>query len=412
MCKTRPYSYTSHIDFANIILYNKKQKNNGRSGNVAKLKFTELNGEVCIKCRFTGNEMLNEPEYRYFIDNRIKGWLVPFAKGTDRLEFTGAYGIPLINKLHSGIDKQEYFRIVNNLLDIIKVAETCGFNMQNIVLDPNFITVNTDDLDIFLFYLPLWYNESCNDGIVNCLRKISTFAKYKSQTDYAAVDGFMNFVCRESGFTISEAKEYIRKEVPGLFPAQPSKPAHAQFSRPASHSPEASHTQFSRPASHIPEPATRVNMAQTIINDINKGSQEFKHTAAPEVPEPKIIPSLDSDKRNVLPELVKSEHIKPAPKNYPKLTRRATGVTVNIDKPVFMIGKERDKVDFCITENRTISRVHAIIRTQNGSCFIEDNNSTNRTYINGTPVPANMEIKLKNGDVLKLSNEEFDFIDG
>ncbi|SEH57053.1 Forkhead associated (FHA) domain, binds pSer, pThr, pTyr [Ruminococcus flavefaciens] len=363
---------------------------------MAKLKFTEINGEVCIKCRFTGNEMLNEPEYRYFIDNRIKGWLVPFAEGSDRLEFTGAKGIPLINKIRSGIDKKEYFCIIKNLLDIIKVAETCGFNMQNIVLDPDFITVNAEDLDIYLFYLPLWYNESCNDGIVNCLRKISTFAQYKSQSDYSAVDGFMNFVCRESGFTISEAKEYIRREVPSLFPAQTAKPAHTQFSRP-----------------HIPEPSQHINnMAQTIINDINKGSQEFKHTAAPEVPEPKIIPSLNSNKKNVLPELVKSEHIRSAPQNYPKLTRRATGITVNIDKPVFRIGKERDKVDLCITENRTVSRVHATIYTRSGSCYIEDNNSTNRTYINGTAVPANMEIKIKNGDVLKLSNEEFDFIDG
>jgi hypothetical protein len=378
---------------------------------VAKLKFTEINDEVCIKCRFTGNEILNEPEYRYFIDNRIKGWLVPFAEGTDRLEFTGAKGIPLINKIRSGIDKQEYFCIIKNLLDIIKVAETCGFNMQNIVLDPNFITVDTADLDIYLFYLPLWYNESCNDGIVNCLRKISTFAQYKSQSDYSAVDGFMNFVCRESGFTISEAKEYIRKEVPSLFPAQTAKPAHTQFSRPASTTPKSEHTQFSKP--HIPEPSQHINnMAQTIINDINKGSQEFKHTAAPEVPEPKIIPSLKSDKKNVLPELVKSEHIRSAPQNYPKLTRRATGITVNIDKPVFRIGKERDKVDLCITENRTVSRVHATIYTRSGSCYIEDNNSTNRTYINGTAVPANMEIKIKNGDVLKLSNEEFDFIDG
>lgn len=378
---------------------------------MAKLKFTEINGEVCIKCRFTGNEMLNEPEYRYFIDNRIKGWLVPFAEGTDRLEFTGAKGIPLINKIRSGIDKQEYFCIIKNLLDIIKVAETCGFNMQNIVIDPNFITVDTAGLDIYLFYLPLWYNESCNDGIVNCLRKISTFAQYKSQSDYSAVDGFMNFVCRESGFTISEAKEYIRKEVPSLFPAQTAKPAHTQFSRPASNTPKSEHTQFSKP--HIPEPSQHINnMAQTIINDINKGSQEFKHTAAPEVPEPKIIPSLNSDKKNVLPELVKSEHIRSAPQNYPKLTRRATGITVNIDKPVFRIGKERDKVDLCITENRTVSRVHATIYTRSGSCYIEDNNSTNRTYINGTAVPANMEIKIKNGDVLKLSNEEFDFIDG
>ena len=76
-----------------------------RSGNVAKLKFTVKNGEVCIICKFTGCEMLNEVEYQYFIDNRIKGWLVPDAPSDDKLVFTGARGLPLINVLKNGIDK-------------------------------------------------------------------------------------------------------------------------------------------------------------------------------------------------------------------------------------------------------------------------------------------------------------------
>ena len=96
---------------------------------------------------------------------------------------------------------------------------------------------------------------------------------------------------------------------------------------------------------------------------------------------------------------------------YPTLTRRSTGITVNIDRPVFKIGKERDRVDLCVTENRTVSRVHATIYTRDGSCFIEDNNSTNKTYINGTPLLPEREIKLKSGDVLTFSNEDFDFVD-
>ena len=109
-------------------------------------------------------------------------------------------------------------------------------------------------------------------------------------------------------------------------------------------------------------------------------------------------------------ELVKREipHISP---KHPSLTRRSTGVSVYIDRPVFRIGKERDRVDFCITENRTVSRHHATIYCRDGSYFIEDNNSTNKTYINGTPLIPEREIKLKDGDVIRLSNEEFDFTD-
>ena len=362
---------------------------------MAKLKFTEKNGTVCIICRTTGSEALNEAEYNYFRENRIKGWLVPSSVSADRLEFTGAQGVPLINVLKHGVDKKLYYRIVSQLLTILDTAASCGFNMQNIVLDPDFIIMDTSSKELCLFYLPLWYNESTNDGVVNCLRRISTYAQYISDEDYDSVDGFMNFVCRAEGFKISEAMERIRREIPEIFPAQnrPVQQARPEFSRP--------------------EPVQQ-KQPKHLAPLQNGGSHE---TFAPKTekpaykPEPKVIPAISDEKKQPLPELRKNELPRKEVK-YPTLTRRATGVTVNIDKPVFRIGKERDRVDFCITENRTVSRLHATIYTRNSSCFVEDNNSTNRTYINGTPVLPDREIKLKNGDVLKLSNEEFDFTDG
>jgi len=356
---------------------------------VAKLRFTERNGEAYIRCRFTGNETLNEAEYRYFIDNRIKGWLVPEYEGPGKLGFSGEYGVPLIDILKQGVDRQLYFRIVKNLLDIFSVAERCSFNMPNILLDPGFIAIDPQNADLYLCYLPLWYNESCNDGIVNCLRRISTFAQYDSQEDFRHVDGFMNFICRESGFTIPEAMEYIRREAPELFPADKKAP---QFSRPAA-------------------AQTRVQEQSSIPGSTHQFSRpETARPAAPQPakPEPKVIASLDEQRRNVLPELVRTERPRPAV-TWPTLTRLSTGVTRNIDKPVFKIGKERDRVDLCVTENRTVSRHHATVFTRSGSCFVTDNNSTNKTYINGTPVPPDTEIKLKNGDILRLSDEEFEF---
>ena len=362
---------------------------------MAKLKFTEKNGEVCIHCRFVGSEMLNEAEYRYFIDNRIKGWLVPHSTAADKLEFTGAKGVPLINVLKGDVDTKKYFRIVSNLLDILEVAESAGFNMQNIVLDPDFVTIAPDSCEIHLFYLPLWYNESFNDGIVNCLRKISTYAKYADQSTYAHIDSFMNYVIGMRIFSIHQTKEHIRETCPEIFGQSYD------------------HRQFSRPASQ--EQPVRTPRVTPPVQQSGIDTHQFnipKPVKAPVVqkPEPKVLPSLSEEKRQPLPELIKQErpHVE---KKYPTLTRRATGITVNIDRPVFRIGKERDRVDFCITENRTVSRVHATIYTRDGSCFIEDNNSTNKTYINGTAVLPDREIKLKNGDVLTLSNEEFDFVD-
>ena len=111
---------------------------------MAKLKFSEKTDGVCIHCRFTGSETLNEAEYRYFTDNRIKGWLTPRFSAPDKIEYTGAQGVPLINVLKHGVDKELYYRIVAELLTIMDTAASCGFNMPNIVLDPNFITFDTE----------------------------------------------------------------------------------------------------------------------------------------------------------------------------------------------------------------------------------------------------------------------------
>ena len=92
------------------------------------------------------------------------------------------------------------------------------------------------------------------------------------------------------------------------------------------------------------------------------------------------------------------------------MVRRNTSESFHINKPEFFIGKERAKVDFCVTNNNSVSRRHARMTIRDGKCYICDLGSTNCTYINGTKLSPNQEIALIPGDVVKLSNEEFDFI--
>lgn len=93
----------------------------------------------------------------------------------------------------------------------------------------------------------------------------------------------------------------------------------------------------------------------------------------------------------------------------PALIRVKTGERVNINKPVFRIGKEKSYVDYFIADNTAISRSHCNIHTENGEYFIEDTNSTNHTYINGQIVNSNTKTKIKAGDKVRLANEEFTF---
>lgn len=95
--------------------------------------------------------------------------------------------------------------------------------------------------------------------------------------------------------------------------------------------------------------------------------------------------------------------------SFPTIVRMSTGEEAVINKPVFKIGKERAKVDFWITGNKTVSRVHVKILSKSGRYFILDNNSSNKTYINGGVLLPEVETMLADGDIIKLSDEEFEF---
>lgn len=91
------------------------------------------------------------------------------------------------------------------------------------------------------------------------------------------------------------------------------------------------------------------------------------------------------------------------------LVRVKTGENISIRKSVFSLGKERNRVDYCITNNNSVSRTHANIVYKNGSYFIIDLNSTNNTFVNGQQLSPNQEVRLNVNDKIKLADEEFIF---
>ncbi len=95
--------------------------------------------------------------------------------------------------------------------------------------------------------------------------------------------------------------------------------------------------------------------------------------------------------------------------NTPYLIRKKNNEKIPINKPVFRIGKESNYVDYYIGDNSTISRSHANILLLDGQYFIEDQNSTNHTYVNNKILKSNVQVQLEHGSQLRLANEYFDF---
>ncbi|MDR3305566.1 MAG: FHA domain-containing protein, partial [Clostridiales Family XIII bacterium] len=91
------------------------------------------------------------------------------------------------------------------------------------------------------------------------------------------------------------------------------------------------------------------------------------------------------------------------------LVRVKTGERIEINGDFLRIGSEANYADYCIMDNRAISRSHATIKKREGEFFIVDTNSTNHTFVDSIMLQSNIEVKLSHGTKIRLGNEEFVF---
>ena len=91
------------------------------------------------------------------------------------------------------------------------------------------------------------------------------------------------------------------------------------------------------------------------------------------------------------------------------LIRSRDNENILVHKFPFVIGKDKAKTDYCVQDNNAVSRVHATILCEGNTYYIQDNNATNGTFVNGKRLAGGSRTALQNNDKITLGNEEFDF---
>ncbi len=218
------------------------------------------------------------------------------------------------------------------------------------------------------------------------------------------------------------------KKAGNAAPARPAQPAapKAGFAVPGQPAqPVGPKAGFAVPGQPVPQPAPKTGFAMpSQKTPVNAAPAMPAQPAAPVQPQPAAAPVYQA------PVMPQSQPMNfgettvlggggigettvlgatPAVAPTPHLIRTKNNEKINLNKPVFRIGKEKSYVDYFIGDNTAISRSHANIVTRDGEYFAVDTNSTNHTYVNGNMIPSNTEAKLNHGDKVRLANEDFEF---
>ena len=94
----------------------------------------------------------------------------------------------------------------------------------------------------------------------------------------------------------------------------------------------------------------------------------------------------------------------------PVLYRTGTQEVFEIQGDMIRIGRNPAISEICISGNRGIGRIHAVLYVNNGQVGIVDNDSKNKTYVNGEQLkPGDTPRILSPGDKIQLADEELEF---
>lgn len=83
---------------------------------------------------------------------------------------------------------------------------------------------------------------------------------------------------------------------------------------------------------------------------------------------------------------------------------------ISICKDEVVIGSDKRLADAVIDFNRAVSHTHCKLNRHKNRYTITDLNSRNGTYINNIKIQSNQPYPIKNSDIIKLANVEFEFI--
>lgn len=83
---------------------------------------------------------------------------------------------------------------------------------------------------------------------------------------------------------------------------------------------------------------------------------------------------------------------------------------VLLNKSKIVFGRKKELVDVVIPFNNAISKRHCSIVNNNGNYYITDENSANKTYVNGRIVIPNQTVAIKKGDTIRMANSDFQLV--
>ncbi|MBC8060471.1 MAG: FHA domain-containing protein [Clostridiaceae bacterium] len=355
------------------------------------------------------------------------------------------YDISKYKSLQSLLDQltpESFFSIINRLFNIVSEAKHNGFiQCENIDVDLSKIFIDSNNLNVFLIYLPV--NTSTNLSRIGVfereLKKNLAEAITKNSNLYSDKVSRLFNDLQNDNYLLEDIKENIKKSAitrDSMHLGQTN-----EIVKPEGNLPTlviSAHTQTVQPK----VPSNKKDLMKWLILFVIQvvsviicaGIMLFLgNEATIYITLIVVMVVIDltvsifvgifafREKKSVSVQVQNNINFKPIFEGgatevleeifIPSIALSGVGTPANIEvvisKKEFVIGKNPESVDGVIPFNKAISRVHCKISFVNNLYMLKDLKSANGTYVNSVKLQEDQQIEIIIGDKIRLANSEF-----
>ena len=395
-----------------------------------KVKVKTKDSRLCVRAKLTFDEYVDTAALDGFSRRMLRGFLTPKLVKPRVLEYTGPTGISLFQKLQSPISKYEFFFIAEQVVEAVQRLQKYGFTINYTVWDPVNAFINEATKELQLMYLPT-AAQAMRGSAAQFLESMIYQTKPAVGRDMDFASRFLYFIRNMRTFDCNALEHYIASEEPQVMNVIKNKAVTVgsgyltdkqkdyvkHYEDEATgllreeelyHEDEATGLLREEELYHEDEATGLLREEELYHEDEATGllndNGGFGYSGYDPDTEATGLLTDDSPYSGGV-----SDRYQAPNRHFPKLVRVSTNETILVDKPVFRIGKEKSFVDYFVSNNSAVSRSHADIITRGNRCFVVDQNSKNKTYIDGQRLPIMQECEIFDGSRLMLADEEFIF---
>ncbi len=368
----------------------------------SKFRVKNKGSSIVIKSRLDKDESINQREVDTLNSKVIRGIMKPTVEGNRKISYLSPAGVTLEEYLGSGISKNDFFLVFAQILEVVKSVDRNSFNINNLVMNLKYTFINKQTKEIHFIYQPIM-SQRISANLASFLYDVAYNTKLTLNEDVKPINELLAYIRGLNVVAVLPLENYILKVYPQIYKqVKRQKPGQSEAL-------VGSDVYYRRNEWDERKRKVTNNELTSLLNDddeatslLNADEDEATALLMADNDDATSLLNDDDEATSLLGDNLSFQR-------FPYLIRKNTFDRIDINKPVFRIGKEKSYVDYFIGDNNTISRLHADIISRDNRYYLKDNNSTNHSYINGSMVQGNQETELFDGAVITLSNEDFEF---